>query len=164
MSDRMRIGNENDNYDLKVNADGSSNVIQFIGGSAVAVANPIPTTAIAATANTGGCLTYRRISTADTNLAVIKNAAGRIYGVVVLSKKASACYVKLYDKASNPTLASDTPLMTFLVPATGQVALTWTDIGCSCANGIAMAATGAIGDTDTTNLVAADIIVQINYA
>lgn len=119
---------------------------------------------LAPRATAGGVTQYRRLATADTNLAVIKASAGRVYGFVISNNTAAAKFVKLYNKATAPVLASDVPLRTILVPANGVAAY---HIGQGLAGfsaGIAIAATGAIGDTDATALAANDLIIQVDYA
>lgn len=121
-------------------------------------------TVSAVRATAGGATQFRRLASADTNLAVVKASAGRVYGYVITNTTAAAKFVKLYNKASAPTLASDVPLRTIMVPPNGIVAY---HVGMGLGGfsaGIAIAATGAIGDTDTTALAANDLIIHIDYA
>lgn len=119
---------------------------------------------MAARPTAGGITQFRRLATADTNLVAVKASAGRVYGYVISNTSAAAKFVKLYNKATAPTLASDVPVRTIMVPAGGIAAY---HVGAGLAGftaGIAIAATGAIGDTDTTALAANDLIIQIDYA
>lgn len=83
-------------------------------------ANPLPMSApVQATA--GGLTGFRRLATADTNLAVVKAAAGRVYGYQISNPSAAAKFVRLYNKATAPVIAADTALIlrTIMVPAGG---------------------------------------------
>lgn len=120
------------------------------------------TTSTTVTANQGTLqagTTYNLVTTASTNTAAIKASAGNLYEFVVSNPTATPIYVKLYNKATAPTLASDVPVLTIPVAANSTVPLNFGTLGKRFATGIAIAATGAIGATDTTNAVAG---VQIN--
>jgi hypothetical protein len=110
----------------------------------------------------GGLLTYRKLASADTNLATPKASAGQLYGWYVYNNSASAKFLKIYNKASNPTLASDTPVLTIPVPATSKTEIAIPS-GIALSAGLAIAATGAVGDTDTTALAANDLIINLFY-
>jgi len=65
-------------------------------------------------------------------------------------------YLKLFDKSSAPTLGTDVPAMTIMLPANQ---LTRVDFGvetCAFKNGLAMAITLNPADNDTTVLAAAN--------
>lgn len=117
---------------------------------------------VAAPLSTGGLLTRRVIATADTNLNVVKASAGQIYGIELVNAAAYPVFVKLYNKATAPNLAADTPVMTIQVPAGGVREIN-RPAGVTFPLGIAYAATKAVADTDTTALVAADVVGSINY-
>lgn len=128
-------------------------------------ANPLPMSApVQATA--GGLTTFRRLATADTNAAIIKAAAGRVYGYTIANPSAAAKFVRLYNKATAPNPAADNALIvrTIMIPAGGIASY---HLGAGMAgftNGIGIAATGAIGDTDATALAANDLIIHVDYA
>lgn len=112
---------------------------------------------------TGGFSVHRRLGTADTNLATVKASAGQLFGWYIYNDGATEAYIKVYNKASNPVLASDTPVLTLPIPA-GAAANVFSEIGIAFATGIALAATGAIGDTDTTALAADQVVINLLYA
>jgi hypothetical protein len=107
--------------------------------------------------------TYNLVTTASNNLAFIKNAAGNLYEITVSNPTATAAYVKLYNKASAPVVASDVPVMTIAIPATaagvGEKSINFGAIGKRFATGIAIAVVGAAVATDATNTVAG---IQVN--
>lgn len=117
-------------------------------------------------ATAGGLTQFRRLATADTNLAVVKGSAGRVYAYTISNTTASAKFVRLYNKATAPVPASDNALIlrTIMVPANGIAShQVMAGLG-GFTNGIAIDATGAIADTDATALAANDLIISIDYA
>lgn len=65
----------------------------------------------------GGLSTYRAFNgTASTNATSVKAAAGMVYGYRVTSVSPEANYLKFYDKASAPTVGTDTPKITIGIP------------------------------------------------
>jgi len=121
---------------------------------------------MAVRATAGGLTQFRRLATADTNLAVVKGSAGRVYAYTISNTTASAKYVRLYNKATAPVPASDNALIlrTIMVPANGIAAHQVMAGLAGFTSGIAIDATGAVGDTDTTALAANDLIISIDYA
>lgn len=120
---------------------------------------------VASTSPGSGTTAFRRVSTADTNLAVIKGAAGKLMSGLIQNLSAATKYVKLYNKASAPTLASDVPVFTISVFANGAVDLTnlLGSTGHTFSTGIALAITGALADTDTTAVAAGDVVINALY-
>lgn len=110
----------------------------------------------------GGCSNYHKKATADTNTAVIKNAAGQVYGLQVFNFKAATIYVKLYDKATTPNLASDVPVAVYPFFQIWMQPMELSK-GIQFTNGIAIAITAGIADNDTTALAANDCILNLQY-
>lgn len=108
--------------------------------------------------------TYRLLSAAaSTNAANIKSSAGTVKGIQGFNAKASAVYLKLYNKASSPTVGTDTPVKTIYLPATAAFAFDF-GTGVAFATGISIALTGVGTDADTTALVAADVLaLNVDY-
>lgn len=94
---------------------------------------------------------------ASTNATSAKATAGDLFRITGYSARGSACYLKLYNKASAPTVGTDTPVATFYIPQTAafDFALN-TPLYFSA--GIAYAITTAAADADTGALTAADIV------
>lgn len=107
----------------------------------------ITVTPVAATA-------YSVVTAASTNAAAIKASAGNLFELTVSNVTATAAYVKLFNKASAPTVGTDVPLFTVPVPANSTVSAEYGALGKRFAAGIAISVTGAIAATDTTNAVA----------
>lgn len=101
---------------------------------------------------------------ASTNATSAKGSAGRVFTIIGVNNAAAARFLKLYNKASSPTVGSDTPVATFQLPALQSFAI---DIprGLSFSTGIAYALTTAAADADTGALAAGDVTcLNIAYA
>jgi hypothetical protein len=92
-----------------------------------------------------GSVPFRRISTADTNAAIISAGPTKLSTLVVGNINASMRYLKLYDKATAPTVGTDAPV--FVVPIPG----------------LAMAITAGIADSDATAIGANEVCVSGAY-
>lgn len=93
---------------------------------------------------------------ATTNATSAKASAGYLHKVVGYNAAAAARYLKVYNKASAPTVGTDTPVMTFYLPATAAFALNLDGVYFS--TGIAYALTTGSADADTGALTEADIL------
>lgn len=139
------------------------------GNSMVALDGPIPagSAAIGSVTVASGAVTvtpvtataYSVVTTASTNGANIKNAAGTLYEVTVSNVTATPIFVKFYNKASAPTVGTDVPILTIPAAANSVVAVPLGPVGKRFSTGIAIAATGVITAADATNAVA---LVQIS--
>lgn len=106
--------------------------------------------------------TARLLSAAgSTNATLVKGGNGTLGHIVGHNAKAAVVYLKLYDKATAPTVGTDTPRMTIHLPASASFQF---DFDMYFSAGIGFALTGAAADADTTALVAGDILaLNINY-
>jgi hypothetical protein len=100
--------------------------------------------------------TYRLLASLNTtNSALIKNAAGVVWKVTGNNTVAAKKYIKLYNKATAPTVGTDVPVVTLVIPASSYFNI---DIpGRAFATGIGVGITGAAADNDTTAVGAGDI-------
>jgi len=113
-----------------------------------------------------GLTAFKRISTASTNATVIKAEPGRFLGYYVSNTNAAARYVKFYDKATAPTVGTDTPLLSYMVPGatTGGGASQNFVPGVRFSAGISMATTTGAADADTGAVAANEVIVNVVYS
>lgn len=102
-------------------------------------------------------------SLATTNARSVKSSAGQVYGVVATNLSASVRYLKLYNKASAPTVGTDVPVMTIPIAAGAIVSLEIGAQGMRFNPGIACAITGGAADTDATVVAAGDVKTAIAY-
>lgn len=127
---------------------------------------PAPVTP-SASATTGGVPNNFRLpsSAATNNNAVIKASQGQVYFIVAYNSNAAVRFLKLYNKATAPAPATDTPVISLPIPPNGGVAI---EVGLG-ANlfplGIGFALVTGAADNDNTSVGAADILgVNIGYA
>ena len=93
---------------------------------------------------------------AGTNSTNLKGSAGVILTYGFYNNTASAKFVKIYDKATAPTIGTDTPAFTIIVPASGGANLS-DENGIPFSSGIGYGITGAVGDSDTTSTAVDDV-------
>lgn len=104
---------------------------------------------------------FRLVSGASTNATSLKASAGTLYSLVAFNLNAAVRYLKFYNKASAPTVGTDTPVATFPIPAstTGAGFAINLDPGFDFATGIAYATTTGAADSDTGAVAANEIFV-----
>lgn len=108
-------------------------------------------------------LTVHTNSAATTNAAVVKSTGGNLYAVAVTNQGASPVYVKLYNKATAPTVGTDVPVQTLVVPASSSQQFQFGRIGLRFASGIGVAITGAMPVADTTAVAAGQVQLSTSY-
>lgn len=114
----------------------------------------------------GGLSIGKNISAASTNATSLKGSAGQVYTIYAHNINAAVRYLKLYNKATAPTVGTDTPVLTLPIPAaaTGNgFVLDTGGIGIEFTTGIAYALTTGIADSDTGAVAANEIAVTILY-
>lgn len=113
----------------------------------------------------GGWTPYELISAATTNATSVKASAGSIGSIICGNNGAGIAYLKLYNKASAPTVGTDTPVHTILIPGnTAGAGFSYPiPAGLSFSTGIAFAVTGGMAVADTTAVGAAQVCVNLGY-
>lgn len=102
---------------------------------------------------------------ASTNATSAKASAGDVISITATNTTASLKYLKIYNKASAPTVGTDTPVLTIPLQPSNVPTMINIPGGLYCSTGIAYALTGAAADADTTALTAGDVVgVNILYA
>lgn len=110
----------------------------------------------------GASTLYKLISGASTNATSVKASGGAIVDYFLSNQNASVRYVKLYDKASAPSVGSDTPKWTLAIPGESSANLA-PGVSLPFELGIAFAITAGAADSDTTAVAANEVIVNLNY-
>lgn len=126
-------------------------------GLPVNVGNTSLTVAGTATTTEGTLVTplaSNVVTAASTNASSIKATAGTVYGLSVSNVTLAAINVKLYNKASAPTVGTDVPVLTLPVPAGQHVTLDVGRTGLRFGTGIALAVTAGVLATDTAVVTA----------
>jgi len=107
----------------------------------------------------------RLLSGASTNATSLKGSAGQIGFIYAVNLNAAVRYLKLYNKASSPTVGTDTPIATLPIPAsaTGAGFVLAIPGGVNFTTGIAYALTTGVADADTGAVAANEIILFLGY-
>lgn len=115
------------------------------------------------TSNTFAAAAAKRVvAAASTNATNVKPGPGNVYGWAFYNTAAYDVFVKFYDKASAPTVGTDTPLFTVKVK-TGLASEISFPHGIPFPTGLSFAITKLIADSDTTVLVANDVTGLLLY-
>jgi hypothetical protein len=106
-------------------------------------------------------------SAATTNGALILTGTSGLQAFYATNTGAAAAYVKLYNKATAPTVGTDVPEMIIPVPAAaagvpGAVELTPGFNAYRFALGLGIAITGGAADADTTAVAAGQVKVKLS--
>lgn len=149
-----------------------ANILQYVGlgGTKMAArlwvdrgdgsyADPVPVL----TAASNGLTSSRIVAAATTNISVLKATPGNIARIDLFNVAAYDVFLKLYNKATSPVLASDVPIHTYPIKA-GSALWRHFDVGGKWFSlGVSIAITKLIADTDTTVLVAGDVTGSIEW-
>lgn len=99
---------------------------------------------------------------ASTNATSVKASAGNVFKIVGVNTNAAARYLKLYSKATAPTVGTDVPVATlYLPPSTvngGQFQFDFGSQPLYFSLGIGYGLTTAAADADTGALTAGDVV------
>lgn len=156
--------------------DGAGNLVDFTAVSPVRIDQTTPgTTNLVAAGQSGvwsttptpraaanGTTSSRVVAAASTNATSLKASAGNITEIDVFNVAAYDVFLKFYNKASAPTIGTDTPVWTIPIKAGTGYAREFA-LGKSFATGIAYAITKLQADSDTTVTVAGDVTGAIDW-
>lgn len=106
--------------------------------------------------------TYHLISAASTNADTVKASGGLVVGYYIANVNAAFRYVKLYDKASDPTVGTDTPLVVLGIPGDSAANMSFF-APVEFATGIAIATTAGMEDSNSTAVGLDDLAVSLYY-
>jgi hypothetical protein len=113
---------------------------------------------VGSAASNGPNLVSRLMSAAGSvNSTLVKASAGRVYRITGYNAAAAIRYIKLYSKATAPTVGTDTPFWTFPLLPTAPFNISFDDVGLYLSAGIGYGLTTGVADNDTGALTAADI-------
>ncbi|HKR17654.1 hypothetical protein [Rhizorhapis sp.] len=147
--------------------DGQSASARLDNTGALVVSGTIGSGSVTPTPPLSGSTTSvsRIVSTAaSTNATSAKASGGAIMQIIGYNAAAALRYLKIYDKASAPTVGTDTPVLTIPLPATAGFVIDFA-FGFRLNTGIAYALTTGSADADTGALTAADVVgLNVVYA
>jgi hypothetical protein len=104
--------------------------------------------------------TYSAISAASNNATVVKATPGKVYRVQVGNNNAAIRYLKLYEKATAPAPASDTPVLRYVLPAASSQQIA---VDRHFAAGIAFVIVTGGADTNNDSTGATEVFVNFDY-
>jgi hypothetical protein len=110
----------------------------------------------------GGLTLSHTVAAASTNATSTKGAAGQVYEACLNTVAAYPVFLKLYNKATAPTVGTDTPVKVIQAQA-GVPACMRTEEGFAFGTGIAWALTKGITDADATAVLVSDGTVELSY-
>lgn len=110
----------------------------------------------------GSASVYHKISAASTNADTVKASPGVVTGYYIVNINAAFRYVKLYNKASNPTVGTDTPLVVLGIPGAGAANINF-DPPIAFSTGIAIAIVTGLADSSAGVVAATEIGVTLLY-
>ena len=155
---RMRVTGFTSNASSVATITGSEVALEPAPTSQLIVGNQ--TVAAVATATPGTTQTSVN-SAASTNAAVAKASAANLYCAMINNTTAAAKFVRFYNKATAPTVGTDTPVLVITVPANSSKEIEFGQLGKRFATGLGHAITNAAGVLDATVVAAGD--VQLSY-
>lgn len=134
----------------------------------VLASNQPPVPVSPAAAATGGCTPITYVAAASTNATLVVAGAHTLEFVSVNGTNTTTQeFVKIFDKASAPTVGTDTPIGVWGVPGqtggSGSNPSTIGPTGAALSNGLAFAMVQGIANSSTTAVAANDLSVTLCY-
>ena len=143
-------------------ATGSALPTQIVNNPTVNLAGG-SSLAITPSASFGYSSHGRITSAATTNATLIKGSAGTLGFMSLMNVGNFTRYLKIYNKASAPSVGTDTPIYTFSIPPLCTTYIPLPAQGLRGATGLAFAITGGPADTDTSAIAASEIFAAYSY-
>jgi hypothetical protein len=142
-----------------ISRDLIANIVLAAGSNLIGVVN------IAGRA-TGGVTPFNKISAATTNATNVKASAATLKWLSLGNVNVAARFFKVYDKASSPTVGTDTPVLVFMIP--GNTAGAGREVsfpveGILLSNGLSYAITTGVANSDTGAVAANEVTVNGGY-
>lgn len=116
---------------------------------------------------TNGYTLAKTISAATTNATSLKGSAGTVGFIIAANVATTPRYLKIYNKATAPTVGTDVPVLVAIIPGSTTVGagsnIPIPTQGLNLGTGIAFAITAGITDADTTAVGLSEVAVTIGY-
>ena len=124
--------------------------------------------ATGASSAAGGVASWARLvsSAASVNATSAKASAGRLYQAFGYNASGSVIYLKIYNKATAPTVGTDTPVLTVPLPPSSAFVFDFAgSVGAYFSTGIAYGLTTDSADAGTTAVAAGAVLgLNLGYA
>lgn len=117
------------------------------------------------TANPTAATGHSAVSAASTNATSVKGSAGTLFSIEAFNTNAAPAYLKLYNKATAPTVGTDTPVRRYCIPGNvaGAGVVFAFPKGVTFDTGIAYAITTGAADSNTDAVAANEVLVNLSY-
>ena len=110
-----------------------------------------------------GVVKTKVICAASTNSTSIKGSAGVLYNIEATNSDTVGYYVKLYNKATGPTVGTDVPVAVYYAPSGGGFVVEKVN-GSWFGTGIALGTSLLATDADTTVVTTANkLVINVEY-
>lgn len=144
-----------------------NNVVNVASMPSVVIGSGVVTSVTTSGTPLAPATPYILNSLATTNIALILTGTSGLHAFYATNTGVTAAFVKLYNKATAPVLATDIPAMIIVVPAAaggipGVATLPIGHNGFRFALGLGIAITGGVADTDTTAVAAGQVKVMLS--
>ena len=106
---------------------------------------------------------FHLVSAATTNATLVQSGQTQLGGYYLSNINAAARYVKLYDKATAPTVGTDVPKWTLMIPA-GAAANVQFPSPMLFVLGLGFGTTTGAADNDSGAVASGDMIVNLAYS
>lgn len=110
-----------------------------------------------------GLLIAKILSAASTNSTLVLTGARAVYGYSLANTSASWRYVRFYNKATAPTVGTDSPIFVAALPPGGGSNIPKDGLNIPFSLGLGYSITGGAADLDTTVVAANDVVGTIWY-
>ena len=159
MSGQRPLSSEDVNVHISMQAleTTMTNMLRVLSALQTSVAGVFP--------NTGITAKYYD-SAASTNATSVVAGAAILHNIVLVNTTVLPYYLKIYDKASAPTVGTDVPVQTFAAVANttnGGVTQIQLSAAAGLSLGLAFALTAGVAQTDTANAVTG-IGINLGYS
>lgn len=115
-------------------------------------------------ANVNASFVQRLISANSTNSTLVSAYPCYLTGLCLIDINASPAWLKLYNKATAPTVGTDTPVMTIEIPGNGVIEnITFPDGGIYFDTGLGFGITTALADNSTSAVAANEVVINLFY-
>lgn len=147
--------------------NGLGNLVTVSDMADFMAANPVGAQAVAASramspATTADSTKARITSTTTVNATLVSSAARVLRTLDIYNEAGYAVYFKLYDKASTPVVATDTPFWTIPLPANTGFSKYW-PFGIPVTLGLGYVISKLKPDNDTTVIAAGDVVGMLTW-
>lgn len=107
---------------------------------------------------------FTLIGAGTTNATLVKAGSGLLKSIQASNINAAVRYLKVYDKATAPTVGTDVPILTLALPqGAGAVPFIMPDLNIGFQRGLGIALTTGVAITDVAAVAANEQVVNLSF-